>query len=355
MRKRREKVKEKIKEKNVEAFLVSHLPNIRYLCGFTGSAGILLLLSDETHFFTDFRYQEQSKYEVDPEVNTHITNDPWKDLSEILKPIEKLGFESEYLTYLNLNKLKEKVNWIELVPTEGLVIEQRAIKDESEIELIRHAQSISDSVFKKVLDIFEPGKFTERDIANEMEYQMKKLGAEGTSFATIVASGAHSALPHAQPRMVKVHNETILLLDFGAKFDGYASDMTRTVWIGKNPDPRFIEIYEIVKEAVEKAALSAKPGMSGVEIDALARDHISSKGFGKYFGHSLGHGVGLEVHEKPILSPRSKNIVQKNTVFTIEPGIYLPEFGGVRIEELAVMRQDGAEILTSSPRDLILV
>jgi len=344
-----------MKERGLEALFVTHLPNIRYLSGFTGSAGALLVLSGETHFFTDFRYKDQSKEEIDPDITIHITNEPWKELTEILKPIKKLGFESEYLTYQSYRRLKEKANWIEPVPTEGLVLEDRAIKEEQEIELIRKAQNITDSVFKETMDFFEPGKFTEMDIANEMEYRMKKLGANGIAFNTIVASGPHSALPHAKPRRIKIQNDTILLFDFGAKFDGYASDMTRTVWIGRDPDPKFIEIYEIVKEAVERVIQNAKPGMSGIEIDALARDHITSKGFGEYFGHGLGHGVGLEVHEKPVLSPKSKDTVKVNAVFTIEPGIYLPEFGGVRIEELAVMREDGVEILTSSPRHLVLI
>jgi Xaa-Pro aminopeptidase len=352
---RREKLRERLKEKGVDAFLVSHLPNIRYLAGFTGSAGLLLVLPDETHFLTDFRYKEQSKLEVDGDIEIHIVQEPWKKLSDLLKPIKKLGFESESLTYFRYEKLKESATWVELIPIRELILWIRAIKEEEEIHLIKKAQGITDILFKELIEEFRPGLMTERELAGEMEYKMKKIGARSPAFETIVASGPHSALPHARPRDTLIPNNSILLFDFGAVFDGYSSDMTRTVWVGERPPDKFVEIYEIVKEAVERVIYSAKPGMKGFEIDAFARDFIKSRGYGENFGHGLGHGVGLEVHEKPVLSPLGDQVVEENAVFTVEPGIYIPEFGGVRIEELVVMRSTGIEVLTQSPRSLICI
>lgn len=353
MEDRIERFREKLKEKGVEAFLVTHLPNVRYLVGFTGSAGALLVLPDEVHFFTDFRYKVQSSLEIGEGVEIHITNESLQEISRVLRSVKKLGFEAEYMSYLNYKKLDEKTGWLEKVPLEGLVMELRSIKEEKEIELIKNAQKITDSIFSWILENFKPDGVTEAELAAEMEYRMRKMGAKGPAFDTIVATGRHSALPHARPRKVQIGKNDILLLDFGAVYEGYASDMTRTLWIGSNPKKKFKEIYEIVNDAVNEVVGKAKPGMTGVEIDALAREYIKSKGYGEYFGHGLGHGVGLEVHEKPVLSPKFKGKIEKNSVFTIEPGIYLPQFGGVRIEELAVMKENGVEVITESTRDLI--
>ena len=350
---RLQKVRDFLKEKNLDAFLVTHLPNVRYLTGFTGSAGRALILADQAHFITDFRYQEQSKAEVDPAFQIHIVQELWPKLQELLQSGMRVGFESEFTSYDFYQTFQEKVPGVELVPFKDVILLIRARKEPGEVQLIRKAQEITERVFQHVLQILEPGKVTEVELAAEMEYQMRRLGADGPAFPSIVASGPHSALPHAKPRPVVIPHNTMVILDFGAVYQGYASDMTRTLWIGGVPDPKFEEIYRITLEAQNRAIEAAQPGMEAKALDAVARNFIAEKGYGEQFGHGLGHGVGLEIHERPVVGKLSKDKLEVGHLFTVEPGIYLPGFGGVRIEDMVYLGPEGVQNLTTAPKELI--
>jgi len=344
----------KLESLGVDLYLEVYLPNIRYLTGFSGSNAFLFVGDSLSLFVSDSRYEEQSKGEVrDAEIFIYST-DVFECKERLPKKRLRLGIPEEHITCSFYKRLQEKLEDFEIVLVSDPVKEFRIRKDEDEIEKIKGAQSITDRIFTEILDIVEPG-MTELDLAAEIEYRMKKFGAEKPSFETIVASGPHSALPHAKPRDVVIENETVLLMDFGNYYRGYASDMTRTVWVGKNPDREFVKIYDTVRRAQEKAEKEARPGMTGEEIDRIARDVIEGAGYGRYFGHSLGHGVGIEVHELPRISKTGKDPVLPGTVFTVEPGIYIPGFGGVRIEDLVVMTDHGVEILTESPKNLIKI
>ncbi len=350
-----DRIREKFDKLGIDVYLETYLPNIRYLTGFSGSNAFLFIGKDFSLFVSDPRYEEQSREEV-KEADIFIYR---KDLFECKSNLPnvklKLGVPADYIKCTLYKKLKEELEMFDVVLIDDPVRELRMVKTEEEIGYIRESQTITDRIFEDILKIVRPGKMTELDVAAEIEYRMKKFGADKPSFGTIVATGAHSALPHAKPRSVKVGNETPLLMDFGNYYRGYSSDMTRTVWIGENPPKKFVEIYKIVLEAQERAENEAKPGMTGKEIDALAREVIEKAGYGEYFGHSLGHGVGLEVHEYPRISSLGNDPIKPGMVFTIEPGIYLTGLFGVRIEDIVVMREDGVEKLTGSPKNLIKI
>lgn len=353
MEKRVKKAQEKIKEQNIDIYITLHLPHIRYLVGFSGSNGLLLITHERIYFLTDFRYQEQCKAEIPKFVEVKISKDLYEDTAKLLTGEKRIGFDADNISYSTYERMKKLIGERELVPVKDFISDFRSIKDESEIEKIKKAQSIVDEIFNQILEFCEPCKMTERELAAEIEYRMKRHGADSSSFPTIVAHGPHSALPHAKPRDEMIGVNTMLILDFGAYFDGYASDMTRTLWIGQIPVRKFEEIYKIVLEALEKAENEAKPGMSGKELDKIAREVIEKAGYGEFFGHGLGHGVGIDVHEKPRLSQKNEDILSSGMVFTIEPGIYIPDFGGVRIEDMVVMGERGVEILTRSSKGMI--
>ncbi len=350
-----DRVREKLDRLGIDIYLETYLPNIRYLTGFSGSNAFLFIGKDFSLFVSDPRYEEQSKEEVKGADIFIYRKDLFECKSNLPNIKLKLGVPADYIKCSLYNKLKEKLEMFDVVLVDDPVRELRMVKTEEEIGFIRKSQAITDRIFEDILKIVKPGEMTELDVAAEIEYRMKKFGAEKPSFDTIVATGPHSALPHAKPRAVKVGHETPLLMDFGNYYKGYSSDMTRTVWIGENPPEKFVEIYQIVLEAQERAENEAKPGMTGKEIDALAREVIEKAGYGEYFGHSLGHGVGLEVHEYPRISSLGNDPIKPGMVFTVEPGIYLPGLFGVRIEDIVVMREDGVEKLTGSPKNLIKI
>jgi Xaa-Pro aminopeptidase len=265
--------------------------------------------------------------------------------------IKRLGFEKDFVTVGNYQKLAEGLSGIELVGLDDTIIELRAVKDLEEIELLAQAEAIGDKAFAHILDFLRPG-LTERQVAIELERHMQDLGASGTSFETIVASGPRSAMPHGVASERVIGKNEFVKLDFGCVYKGYCSDMTRTVVVGK-ADGKQREIYHIVLEAQMAALAGIKAGITGVEADALARDVIVAKGYGDNFGHGLGHGVGLAIHELPRASRLSDNVLQPNSIVTVEPGIYLPGWGGVRIEDMVVVQEDGVRNLTSSPKELI--
>lgn len=349
--KRVARLREKLQSKGLSALLVASPINRRYLSGFSGSAGYVLITNQESYLLTDFRYMTQAPQQaVGFKVVEHGTNvmDTVKQLL-VSERITSLGFEQEHVTYGQFSAYSEQLAPISLVPVSGLVEELRIYKDADELNTMQRAADLADQTFSHVLTILASGK-TEREIDLEMEMFMRSNGAASSSFDTIVASGERSALPHGVSSDRVIQGNEFVTFDFGALLDGYCSDLTRTVALG-SPDPKLKEIYDIVLEAQLHALDHIKPGMTGREADALTRDIISRYGYGEYFGHSTGHGLGMEVHESPRLSRLSDDVLQPGMVVTVEPGIYLPGLGGVRIEDDIVITETGIHILTSSSKE----
>lgn len=352
MKARLKKIKEKVAEEKIDGLLVSKLSNIRYLTNFSGSYA-LLYVGEPSFFITDFRYKEQVKEEVKgPKIYISKKGllDKFLNLKEI-EEVKRIGFETEHLSYTEFLNLKKGLPKAKLYPKKGLIEEAREVKEEEEIELIKKTCAITTKVFEEVIKMIKPG-ITELELAAEIDYRLRRYGAEKTAFDTIVISGKKSAMPHGKPGLKKIKNREFIILDFGAVFKGYASDFTRTVFLGKATKKQRM-IYSIVKKAQENALNNLKPGMSTKSVDNLARAIIKKEGYGKYFGHGLGHGVGLEIHEAPKLSFFSNGILKENCVVTLEPGIYIPGFGGIRTEDTVVIRKYGAEILTNYTKELI--
>lgn len=351
MRNRKGLLRKRMGQENLDGFIVTYPPNLRYLIGYTGDNGLLLFTHRRTIFFTDFRYKEQIKREVKGCRIRIAKKRLFDELAEYnLKGIKRLGFESQYISVNTYKRLTKKLKGIKLIPCKDITGELRMVKDEEELLKIRRAARITDSVFKEILSLIKIG-VREKDLSLEMEYRLKKKG-EGIPFPLIVASGPNSALPHAQPTNRRFRNHDFITLDFGTVYKGYASDFTRTIVLGK-ATPKQREIYSIVSEAQRRAIEGIRPGIKATVVDALARDYIKAKGYGEYFGHGLGHGVGLVVHEGPLLSGMSRDTLKKNMVATVEPGIYIPKFGGVRIEDLVRVDSKGPELLTKSTRKLL--
>jgi Xaa-Pro aminopeptidase len=349
MRKRLQKLYEKAREAGVDGFLVTNLPNIRYLCGYSGSNGMLLVTRHGSYFYTDFRYQEQVRREVKGARAVIRDRDLVTSFPvEHTKGIRRLGFEQAFVSFGSYKALQKQLQHTRLVPCANFTSGLRAVKDGSELKLIARAASIADKVLKQVLALVKPG-VTEKDLAAEIDYRF--LQHDGIAFDTIVASGPNGALPHAQPSNRKLKRGDAIVFDIGAKFQGYCSDMTRTVFLGR-ADRKAREVYEIVLDAQLRALGGVKAGAECAAVDALARNHIREKGFGREFGHGLGHGVGLEVHEAPGLSARAPDTLLENQVVTVEPGIYLPGWGGVRIEDLVAVTPRGCRILSATSKRL---
>jgi Xaa-Pro aminopeptidase len=349
---RLQKLRQRFAEKKIEAILVSQPENRYYLSGFNGSAGSLLITPQHAILATDFRYLEQAKaqapdYELFP-ITGNI--DDWflKLVAEL--NLKQLGFETEHITYAWYRQLTNALNKtqskLKLVPAGGLVESLRAIKEPEEIEFITKAVEISDSAFNYIEDRIRVG-MTEKEIAWEIEKFMREQGSQPIPFDVIVASGHNAALPHARPSGYAVGPGEPLVIDIGARYEGYSSDLTRTICPG-SPEATFDKIYDIVSGAQLAAMSLIKEGMSGSEADQMARIVIEEAGYGKAFGHGLGHGVGLAPHELPRLGPNSSDQVVDGMVFTIEPGIYLPGWGGVRIEDVVVMENGKIRVISKA-------
>ena len=330
--------------KEVDGFIVTNLPNIYYLVGFTGSSGVLVITQKEAVFFTDFRYKEQCAREIKDADVVIIKKSLIRDVlrHSVVKSLKKIGFE-ESIKYSSYSTLKKGLKGKKFLPLKNEVGKLRKIKEPGEIKTIKEAAKLSLSSFEDIKSLVKPG-VREEDIAVELEYRMKKNGAQDTSFETIVASGPNAALPHARAGNRKLKDGDTVVLDFGVMYNHYASDTTRTIILGENPKAN--EIYKIAEEAQLAAIRKVKIGVPLKELDRIARDIISDAGYGEYFGHSLGHGVGLEVHEGPSVSGKSEDTVETGMVFTVEPGIYLPNSCGVRIEDMVVVKDKGIEIIT---------
>ncbi len=351
-RKRLAQLRSGMDSSGLEAFVITGGANRVYLSGFTGDNGILAILPDGEHLFTDFRYLEQAEEQA-PEFILHRSGrwllpefGAW--LGE--QNLGKIGFEADHLRVAEYRVLEQYVPADKLCAQSGLVERIRAVKEPEEIEEITNAAAITDRVWEKMLHLIKPG-VSERDLAAELDYLLRREGADGTAFDSIVASGPRGALPHATPTRKALALGEFVTFDFGARLRGYASDMTRTVGLGRLGGKER-EIYRIVAEAQAMALEALRPGMTGCEVDAVARGYIQEAGYGGYFGHGLGHSVGLEIHEEPRLSPTGEERLEAGMVVTIEPGIYLPGFGGVRIEDLVVVTEGGCRRLSRSAKEL---
>jgi Xaa-Pro aminopeptidase len=355
---RAERVAGKLAERELDALVVTDLVNVRWLTDFTGTNGAAVVGTDGTRrFITDFRYLAQAAEQLDDTWAREISTDLLEGVVAQLPgegPL-RVGFDDAHLSVRDHAKLARLVrDGIELVPAGGLVEELRAVKEPEELDRIRAAARLADAALTEVLGRGLRGR-TEREVALDIEFTMRRMGAEGASFPPIVAAGAHGALPHANPRDVEIPAGTLCVVDWGAQLDGYASDCTRTFATGGEIDPRDREVYDLVLRAQEAALAAVRPGPAGREVDAVAREIIEAAGHGEHFGHGLGHGVGLEVHEGPRLSKQGEDTLRPGMVVTVEPGVYVPSAVGVRIEDLVAVTDGGGEVLSSLPKELQVV
>ena len=341
---------------NIDALLVTSLSNIRYLTGFSGSAGSVLITKNKNYFISDFRYLSQSAEEVSKDFEIIIFAQGSLDyIADIAKKenLKNIGFESHIASFNTVKGLKEKFPDLNFVPVDSLIEPIIGKKNEDEIEKTKKAVEITDKTFEMILGMIKPG-MTENELAAEITYIHRKLGAETNAFEPIVASGIRSAFPHARPTDKKIAKGEFLKLDFGCVYKGLRSDLTRTIGIGSlNAEQK--KIYSIVKEAQQKALDAVKAGEHTKDIDSVARNHITENGYGKNFGHGLGHGLGYDTHEGPYLNQRMDFVLDVNNIITIEPGIYVEGLGGVRIEDDVIVKTDGCEILNTSPKELIIL
>ncbi len=342
-----------MKEENLNGLLITRPENRRYTSGFTGSSGHVLLTADRNLFITDFRYKDQAAKECqDFEILLHNREKKVIDLIAELK-LSRLGFEDSFMTVKDYRSYTDELEDTSLVPIGDRIEKIRQIKRSDEIEAIRTAASIADRAFDHVLTMIKPG-VTEREVALALEMQMKKLGATKLSFESIVASGKRGALPHGIASDKVIEAGELVTLDFGCVYDGYCSDMTRTIAVGEVSD-EMRDIYHTVLGAQEAALAAIQAGVTGESVDKVARDIIEKAGHGDHFGHGLGHAVGLEVHESPRLAPGADDKLEAGMIVTDEPGIYVPDLGGVRIEDLVLVTDEGCEILSRSPKELIVL
>jgi Xaa-Pro aminopeptidase len=340
----------------VDAMLVTDLVNVRYLTGYTGSNGLALIGDGIRAFVTDFRYVEQAAAEVAPEFDRRRGE---RDLLEAVEdPLPggavRLGFEEAHVSVRTHRRLRELLpERIELVGVVDVIERLRSVKEPAEVDSMRNAAALADDALRWLLERGLVGR-TERELALDLEQRMRSQGAEDPSFPAIVAAGAHGALPHASPCDVEIPSGELVVIDWGARVDGYNSDCTRTVGAGAVGE-QATSVYGVVLEAQLAGVGAVQPGAGGREVDAAARDLIEAAGYGSEFGHGLGHGVGLEVHENPRLSQRSDDVLAAGNAVTVEPGIYLPERFGVRIEDLVIVGENGCEILSSIGKELMVV
>lgn len=346
------------KQHNIDAFLVTHLPHIRYLTGFSGSNATLLVLPRALYFFTDGRYTEQIRTELFPlpKLKTFIERDVWQAVRDkgLLAKATRVGFEADHTTFAAVERMKKLLKPAKLFPQQGLLEQITVPKTDEEVLHIKKAADIAAKVYDYILNFVKPG-MRENEVAAEISYQAKKYGSEGDAFDIIVASGPRGALPHGHASTKKLKKDELITLDFGCIVNGFNSDMTRTFALGK-PKPLHKKVYDIVLEAEQAAVEAIYAGMNAKELDAVARNIIEKAGYGDNFTHSLGHGLGIKVHENPGISHRSeKTTIPAGAVITIEPGIYIPDVCGVRIEDDVHVTATGYTVLTTSPRHLLIV
>jgi Xaa-Pro aminopeptidase len=352
---RRAALLSRCEREGLEGLIVTSVPNLRYLTGFTGSAGIVLVTHKAVVFFTDFRYRTQAEAEVGPMLRLEVVpSDLWVRLWAVLgelRGIDVVGYEAHVLTGVEVERVEKAETGVRRRATRDLVEQLRVRKDPGEIAAIREAARVAADALEATLPCVRPG-MCERDIAVQLERELRVRGSEWHPFPTIAASGPRSALPHGRTTDREVARGEWLLLDFGAQVQGYCADITRTVVVGARADERQRAAYELVREAQAAALRGLRPGLTGREADALARQVIEDRGFGEAFGHSLGHGLGLEVHEAPRLSRMNTEPLPAFATVTVEPGVYWADWGGVRIEDDVVLAPEGAELLSDGRTEL---
>ncbi|HEY6780298.1 MAG TPA: Xaa-Pro peptidase family protein [Thermoleophilaceae bacterium] len=339
--------------RELDSLLITDLVNVRYLTGFSGTNGACVVTPDERLFLTDFRYVEQAAEQVRGYETVQVGADLHAALAGRLRG--RAGFDDANVTVRTHAKLTERLGeGAELIAAGGLVEQLRAIKDAGEVAAMRAAAAVADEVYAHLRERGLAGR-SERAIAQEIESELKARGAQGTSFPSIVAAGAHGALPHAEPRDVEIPDGTLVVIDMGARVDGYCSDCTRTFATGELDD-HAQEIYALVLAAQETALAAVRPGIGCRELDGVARAAIEDAGHGDQFGHGLGHGVGLEIHESPRISKSAPEgeLVEVGNAITIEPGVYVPDVLGVRIEDLVIVGEQDNDVLTSFPKELVV-
>ena len=348
-----DRARQLIADAGADAMLVSDLANLRYLSGYTNDTGVLLITETERYLLTDFRFLYQAQEEAVGITVLDVAGRGYEKLvAELCKKhqVKKLAAEQEVLSYKEFRAYADAVQ-AEVIPVGDILSELRQIKTPEEITKLRMAEHIGDLAFTEILPYLKPG-ITELEIAARLTFLMQMHGASGNSFPPIVASGVNSSMPHAMPSGRKIQKGDFVTMDFGCVYQGYCSDMTRTVVIGK-ADEKQKEIYNLVLKAQEAVLKRIRPGMTGQETDAIARDIIREAGYGDCFGHGLGHSVGLKIHEDPNCNMRDTRVLKAGMLMTVEPGIYIKDFGGVRIEDMVVLTEDGCENLAHSDKKLL--
>lgn len=349
------RLQDQFKEKNIDCFLVTSKENIFYLTSFTGDSSILFIAPRKALLITDFRFQGEIVDKV-KNADVCITKKPYIDelfSHRIAKRKSRIGFEAADISYSIYWELRKKLDWLKFKSFDSFVEDLRIIKTKEEIGKIKKACSILDKAFEAAVPYIKEG-VTETDIAIELEYRMKKAGGEKPAFETIVASGYRSSIPHGVASNKKIKKGEFITIDFGTTYEWYNSDITRTAFLG-TPTKKDEKIYETVYNAQKLVLESVKENIKTKTLDKVARDFISKNGFGDYFSHSLGHGVGLGIHEKPSISKKDDHSLKKGMVFTIEPGIYIPGYQGVRIEDTIALENDTPTLLTNSKRELMVL
>lgn len=348
------RLREAMAARQVPALLVTDNSNLRWVTGFTGSHGFALVMADEAWVAVDSRYTLQAEQQCPHLSLHHLTSSAAENLADLIKATVQgvLAFESDTMTVAALDDYQSKLDGaVSLVPERGAIRDLRMVKDDTEIAAIKQACHIADDVFDYACGVIEPG-MSERDVMLEIEWRIRRHHGAEVSFPSIAVSGPRSAMPHGRPSERILTEGDLVTLDFGARCDGYCSDITRTVVLGE-PSTEQREVYGIVLDAQQRAIAAAMPGVAAKDVDAVAREHIGSCGHAEHFGHGLGHSVGLDVHDGAGMSPTSKTVLAAGMVLTFEPGVYIPEWGGVRIEDDVLITDDGPRVLTHCDRGLI--
>ncbi len=347
-------LRRKLDETDLDGVVISQPENRFYLSGFSGSSGLLLITKNRAAIFVDGRYWEQVGQESpDLELIRQTRTEPYADqLAKVLPGLGRtLGFEAAHITVAQQEDWLQKVPGVEWQPTRQFVETLREVKDESEIQRIRTAARITDGAVRSLASLLEPGMM-EDTLSWRLERWMRENGAEEMAFGVSVSSGLNTSKPHAHGGKCPLANNEPVWIDLGAKKDHYCSDMTRAFWFGDAVTERYRAVWELVRQAQEESIAAIRPGVAAAEVDRIARSRIEEAGYGYAFSHALGHGVGLEIHESPSISPLSQSVLTAGMVITIEPGIYLPGWGGVRIEDLLLIREDGVELLSHAEKRL---
>lgn len=352
--KRLEALRARLREEHLDGLLVASHPNRSYLSGYTGDSGVLVITQAESLLLTDSRYTEQASVQAPAFRVVREARDRGATLAEVVAGLglARTGYESAWETVAQIKAWEERLGTAtSLVPTEGLVEGARVVKDAAEVAELREATRLADAGFDFLLDYIRPGR-TEREIALELEFFLRRNGAEAAGFEFIVASGPRGSLPHGAASEKVIRSGELVTIDYGCFVHGYTSDITRTVAVGQVPE-KWLSLYELVRKAQEAGVEAVRPGKTGGEVDAVSRGIIAEAGYGEAFGHGLGHGVGRQIHERPRLGVGGGETLTPGMVVTVEPGVYLPGEGGIRIEDTVLVTETGSERLTKARRDLV--